>query len=493
MQPIPDMPPRDHDRPLILVAGATGYVGGRLIPELLERGHTVRALCRTPAKLSGRAFAGHEHLEVHRGDVLDDESLDAALRGVGVAYYLVHSMAEGHDFERRDERAAEVFAGACARAGVGRIVYLSGLGDERDPMLSRHLASRHAVGRSLRSAGVPVTELRASIIVGSGSASFEIVHDLCRKLPVMLAPKWLRSRCEPIAIRDVVEYLVRVLDEPRTIGEVLDIGGGEHLTYQRMLEICSEELGRPTTVIPVPVLTPRLSSWWLHLVTRVDMRLARPLIEGLRNDTITIDQRITEWIPIERTNYRDAVKRALVRLEAPERWSSWRDARGIVRPAITRARYNFRDYRTFDTELPPEELFRRLTHIGGEHGYGLGVDALWRLRGAMDRVVGGPGLRRGRPRGTLHEGDPIDMWRVVRLVAPARMSLRAEMLVPGAAHLDFYVEPRPEGGARLHQLATLEGNSLATPAYWMALVPIHGFVFNRLGQHVLALRSRPAA
>ncbi len=478
----------------VLVAGATGYVGGRLVPELLKAGYAVRALARTPRKLEGRSFFGHPQLEIAQGDVLDAASLSRALAGIDTAYYLVHSLGSGDDFAERDRLAARTFAHSCAQAGVKRIVYLSGLGERDAPNLSNHLASRHETGDVLREGSVPVTELRAAVIVGSGSASYEIIHDLTRKLPFMIAPKWLRSRCEPIAIRDVVAYLVRVLDEPRTIGQVLDIGSGEVLTYQQMIVIFGEELGRPPTIIPVPMLTPRLSSWWLHLVTHVDFSVVQPLIEGLSNDVVCEEYRIREWIPLELTGYREAVKLALKRSSSPERWSSWTDADRSVHatpeaaPAATSSRTRqrvHRDYRVFEADLPADQLFDRVISIGGDEGYGHGMDLFWGVRGTVDRMVGGPGLRRGRPKGTLHEGDPLDFWRVEHLTPPRSLVLSAEMIVPGSARLEFRVEEIDERRSRLHQVATLTGSSVWSTIYWSSVWPAHALVFNALGNHIV--------
>jgi uncharacterized protein YbjT (DUF2867 family) len=493
-----DEAPWQPDGSPVLVAGSTGYVGGRLIPELLADGAHVRALARRTAKLEGRAFFGHERLEVVQGDVLDADTLDPALEGVHIAYYLVHSLGGGGEFADVDVRAARSFGEACARAGVERIVYLSGLGREED-QLSEHLRSRHDTGDALREAGVPVTELRAAIIVGSGSASFDIIHDLARNLPLMVTPSWVRSRCEPIAIRDVTWYLRAVLGDERTIGEVLEIGSGDVHTYEDLLRICAEELGLPFRNIRVPVLSPQLSSYWLHLVTRVDWQVARPLVDGLRNDVVCRDTRIREWLPRELSPYRLAVQRALAKEYRGDRdrESRWTDAerrvRGAIRGEVARPRLRlfprrreFRDYRTFTTDLTPDELYGRVAAIGGPDGYGARVDSLWRLRGILDRVIGGPGLRRGRPVGPyLHEGDAVDFWRVDRAEPGRRLRLVAEMHVPGCAHLDFRIEPREDGGATLHQLATLTNDSLWSGMYWVAIEPIHDTVFDELGRHVV--------
>lgn len=480
----------------IAIAGATGYVGGRLLSALIERGgDELRAIARTPAKLDRFVRESDGTLGVFAGDVTDPSSLTEALEGVEVAYYLVHSMGGGGDFHTTDILAARGFGVACAAAGVQRIVYLSGLGSE-DDRLSEHLSSRHATGDALREAGVPVTELRAAIIVGSGSASFEIIRDLSRKLPLMITPRWVRSRCEPIAIRDVVAYLIGVLDEPRSVGQTLEIGGGDVLTYADMMRVCAQEQGRRCLILTVPVLTPRLSSYWLHLVTSVDMSIARPLIDGLRNDVVCTDRRIREWIPRELSDYRLSVSRALERERTRvARESRWTDATRPARNAVRRlgdvrlapGSEKFVDRRHFDTDLSVEEAFARVCRIGGDFGYGATANSLWRVRGAIDRLIGGPGLRRGRPFGeTLREGDVVDFWRVETCEEPRRLVLLAEMWVPGRARLEFEIEPAPQGGARVVQTASLSNESLLSGVYWYAVAPFHNVVFDRLGRHLLS-------
>lgn len=487
----------------IAIAGAGGYVGGRLLDELIARRDVeIVAPARTPAKLEDRAIAAEGRLVVRRADVLDPDSLPPVLEGVDVAYYLVHSMDAGADFHSTDLEGARNFGAACAEAGVARIVYLSGLGAEGDS-LSEHLSSRHATGDALREAGVPVTELRAAIIVGSGGASFEIVRDLSRRLPMMITPRWVRSRCEPIAIRDVVAYLVGVLDEPRTIGETLEIGGGDVLTYAEMLRICGEEQGHRCRILTVPVLTPRLSSYWLHLVTSVDMRIARPLIEGLRNDVICHDMRIREWIPLRLSDYRSSVRRALDReRERTVRESRWTDASRLLGPVaahdgsersagrrprlrIAPGRDAFVETRRFEVPFTLEETYDRISRIGGDFGYGAAANLFWRIRGALDRLVGGPGLRRGRPFGSrLRPGDAVDMWRVAVAERPVRLAFNAEMLLPGRARLEYRIEPA-DGGVRVTQTATLTNERLLSGLYWYAVYPFHKIVFTRLGRHLL--------
>lgn len=484
----------DDERAPVAVIGATGYVGGRLIDRLIADGCRVAALARTPEKLAERERRSGGLLSVHRADVQDRASLEAALAGCGVAFYLVHSLGSGGGFVEDDNRGARNFADACAAAGVERIVYLSGLGSD-DGELSEHLSSRHATGDALREGPVPVTELRAAIIVGSGSASFEIIRDLSRKLPVMITPRWVRSRCEPIGIRDVISYLLAVIDEPRTIGQTLEIGCGESLSYADLMRICAEEQGRSCWIISVPVLTPRLSSYWLHLVTSVDMAIARPLIEGLRNDVVTRDQRIREWTGIRPESYRAAVRRALERERSrTRRESRWTDASLPTRvraaaPSLGRIRPSldaFTDRRTFATDLDRAELFRRIERVGGEFGYGRTAGFLWKIRGLIDRVGGGPGLRRGRPFGDqLRKGDVVDFWRVTEVLPGEHLELVAEMRVPGEARLRWDIEDGPRG-AKLVQTATLTNESLLSGIYWYSIAPAHDWVFNRMGRHLLS-------
>lgn len=478
----------------VAIAGATGYVGGRLLDRLIEQGgFKVNALARTPQKLASVSAKYPDALSVFQADVHQPDSMADGLEGVEVAYYLVHSLGAGEHFGEADIKGAENFGAACKQAGVERIIYLSGLGSADDE-LSEHLSSRHETGAALSTAGVPVTELRAAIIVGSGSASFEIIRDLSRKLPVMITPRWVRSRCEAIGIRDVVSYLVGVLDEPRSVGEILEIGGGDILTYSEMMKQCAEEQGRKVWIVTVPVLTPRLSSYWLHLVTSVDMSIARPLIDGLRNDVICTDTRIREWIPLELAGYRTNVRRALDREKSrTQRESRWTDASlpARVREAGGRLKLmpnkeRFSETRSFETELSPDEVFSRVSRIGGEFGYGNIAGFLWKVRGVIDRVGGGPGLRRGRPFGDeLRQGDAIDFWRVVECDRPNRLELVAEMRVPGEARLSWTVEPG-ENGAKLIQTATLTNDGLMSGVYWYMIAPAHNFVFDRLGSHLLS-------
>jgi uncharacterized protein YbjT (DUF2867 family) len=446
----------------ILVTGATGYIGSRLANRLLQLGYPVRAMAREPRRLAPLAQAGADCVA---GDVMHPETLPAALAGVTAAYYLIHSMGDGADFARRDREAAANFASACAAAGVPRIVYLGGLGTP-GPALSAHLASRHEVGAVLGSTGVPVTELRAAIIVGAGSASFDIIRDLARKLPVMICPRWVHTRCEPIALDQVLEYLVGVLEEPRTTGRVLEIGGGEVMTYADMLRQCAEAMGKRVRILVVPVLTPRLSSYWLALVTRVPMGIARPLVEGLRNDVVTTDQQIRRWIRLAPMTFRQAARRALAEASAS--------------PAAV-----LLDERTLAADTTPSALFAAVERIGGATGWYY-ANWLWRLRGALDRALGGVGMRRGRGPSPLAVGDPLDFWRVEELVPGKRLRLRAEMRVPGTATLEFEVgEPAGGRGATLTQRARFEPRGRWGRAYWDALRPVHAVLFRGMASAIV--------
>ena len=469
------------ERPTILVTGATGYIGGRLARQLLAEGYSVRAMARDPRRLAALERLGAESVS---GDVLDPASLTSAMRGIDVAYYLVHSMGDGPDFEARDRQAATNFAEACRVAGVKRIIYLGGLGLE-GPSLSKHLASRQETGKLLAQGTVPVTELRAAIIVGAGSASFEIVRDLANRLRVMICPRWVRSRCEPIVIHHVITYLIGVLRVPQSTGQVLEIGGGEILTYEEMLRQCAEVLGKKILIFRVPVLSPRLSSYWLNLITSVPMSVARPLVEGLRNDVVTTDHRIHDWIPLERVTFREGAAIALAEEGAgplPSRWTGAavrRSARSAASGLV------LRDERVRASRATPELLFKAVERIGGTTGWYYG-NGLWRLRGMLDRMFGGVGLRRGRrhPEEVV-PGDAVDFWRVEELVPGRLLRLRAEMKVPGAAVLEFEVSPRAGGGSELAQRASFVPNSAWGRFYWDAMRPLHAFVFRGMADGIV--------
>ncbi|MBK9180404.1 MAG: SDR family oxidoreductase [Acidimicrobiales bacterium] len=479
----------------VLVTGATGYIGGRLVPALLDAGQRVRCLARTPSKLDDRSW--RSEVEVIRGDVADPASLGPALAGVDAAYYLVHSMGSEHDFAERDRQAARAFRDAAAAAGLQQVIYLGGLGDERDPRLSAHLRSRHEVGRILAEGPVPVTELRAAVIIGSGSASFEMLRTLTEVLPAMVTPKWVETRCQPIAIRDVLAYLVGVLGLPGATGRVLEIGGPDVVTYRRMMEVYAEVSGlRRRLVVPVPVLSPRLSSLWVGLVTPLPADLARPLVDSLVNEVLVHDPAITRLLPRRLLGFREAVSLALARTRSLEVSTSWAGAelpgRDPADPLPTDPGWSggtvLDDVRSVRSTARPHALYRVVTGVGGDRGWYV-ADWLWWIRGLVDRILGGPGMRRGRRHpDDLRVGDPVDFWRVEALVPDRLVRLRAEMKVPGSAWLEWTIRPvvgEPEVTV-LQQRALFHPRGVWGRAYWYALVPFHGVIFRELARRLAA-------
>lgn len=463
----------------VAVTGATGYIGGRLVPALLAAGHHVRCLVRNPGKLADRPFASDPRVEIVACDLDDDARTADALRGCGAAFYLVHSMlAAGRDYAAADRAIARSFALACAAAGIERIVYLGGLG-ETGTGLSEHLSSRREVERELAGTGVPLTVLRAAMIIGSGSASFEILRYLTERLPMMVTPRWVKTRCQPIGVRDVLHYLVACLGVRETVGATLDIGGPDVLTYADLIQCTAELRGLPRRIIvPVPVLTPRLSSLWIHLVTPLHARIARPLAEGLRNEVVCRDRRARELMPHDLASVRASIAAALGHHDADTVETRWSDAGVMPGDPDWAGGTVFTDPRSIEVAAPPAAVFRAICRIGGGHGW-YAADWLWRLRGFLDRLVGGPGLRRGRRDATrVRLGDALDFWRVTDVVADRRLELRAEMRLPGIATLSFEIEPAPSGDAcRLHQTARFKPKGLLGLAYWYSVLPLHGIVF----------------
>jgi uncharacterized protein YbjT (DUF2867 family) len=464
-------------RPRVLLTGASGYVGGRLLPVLERRGLALRCLARRPEYLRPRVAAS---TQVVRGDVRDPEALRAALAGVDVAYYLVHAMGEGGQLLEEERRGARVFAEAAAACGVGRIVYLGGLGE--GPGLSPHLASRQEVGEILRRSGVPTLEFRASIIIGSGSLSFEMIRSLVSRLPIMITPRWTRTQTQPIAIEDVVAYLEAALDTPLAGSEIYEIGGADVVSYGDLMRELARQRGLRRRFIEVPVLTPRLSSLWLGLVTPVYRRIGRHLIEGVRNPTVVRDRRALDRFPVKPRGVREAIARALALEDeaiARSRWSDSVSSAGPERsPALARLGPRIVDARRVHVPVDPERAFRPIERIGGETGW-YHADALWRLRGAIDLCVGGVGMRRGRPDPDhLRSGDAVDFWRVEAVEPGRRLRLQAEMKLPGRAWLEFEIEPDADGGAcSILQTAVFDPAGLAGRLYWYGLYPLHAYVF----------------
>ncbi len=482
-------------RTTILVTGATGYIGGRLVPRLIDAGYRVRCLARSPKKLAARSWADRPDVEIVRGDLDDPVSTRRALDGCGAAYFLVHSMlATGAGYAEHDRRLARNFAAAASETpSLRRIVYLGGLG-ETGPDLSEHLSSRREVERELAAGSVPVTTLRAAMIIGSGSASFEILRYLVERLPVMVTPRWVQTESQPIAVSNVLEYLVRCLEVEETAGRALDIGGPEILSYRDLMEIMARALGLPRRIVlPVPVLTPRLSSLWIHLVTPLSHRIARPLAEGLRNRVVCRSDLARELMPQRLLAVREAVDAALGQHASDRVETSWTDAGPIPGDPDWAGGTTFVDRRTVEIAAPPDAVFRAVTRIGGGNGW-YAADLLWRIRGWIDRLVGGPGLRRGRRASErLGFGDALDFWRVTGIEAERRLELRAEMKLPGEARLDFEVRESARGSV-LTQTARFIPRGLAGLLYWFAVLPLHGFVFRGMlrGIRRTAERLAPA-
>jgi len=461
--------------PRILLTGATGYVGGRLLAALERRGVPVRCFARRPEALRARAAPS---TEVAAGDALDAGAVARALEGIDAAYYLIHSMG-GEDFAARDREAARIFGEAAREGGVRRIIYLGGLGASAGS-LSEHLRSRQETGEILRQSGVPVVELRASIVLGSGSLSFEMIRALVERLPVMICPRWVAVEAQPIAVEDVIAYLAGALDLPAGAERIYEIGGPDRVTYGDLMREYARQRRLKRLLIPVPLLTPRLSSLWLGLVTPVYARVGRKLIDSLRNPTVIRDPAALAAFPVRPRSVRDAIARALVNEDeafARTRWSDALSSAGLTE------RYGgdlfgtrLIDSRKAFVPVPAAAAFAPIRRIGGDAGWYYG-NALWHLRGALDLLVGGVGLRRRRPRtDELHPGDALDFWRVESVESDRLLRLRAEMKVPGRAWLQFETTP-VAGGTEIRQTAIFDASGLVGLAYWYALYPLHRFIF----------------
>ena len=426
-----------------------------------------------------REWALSPRVEVQRSDLSDSDSLAKKLAGCEAAFYLVHAMASaGREYAARDFQLATKFGAAAKRAGVGRIIYLGGLG-ETGPGLSEHLSSRRQVEYALASSGVAVTVLRAAMIVGSGSASFEILRYLVERLPVMVTPKWVSTPCQPIAVENVVAYLAGVLAAPATIGEVFDIGGPEAMPYREIMRIMAEELGlRRRWIIPVPVLTPRLSSYWIQIVTPLSHRIAKPLAEGLRNPVVCRENRIREMIPQKLLNVREAIRAALTGIAERRVETTWSMAGPIPGDPDWAGGKVFRDERRRTIGAPDWAVFRAVCKVGGGHGWYV-ANWLWSIRGWIDTLMGGPGLRRGRrDPDVVSYGEALDFWRVAGIEPDRRLSLRAEMKLPGEALLEFRVEPLDTGDCVLTQTAVFQPRGLFGLLYWYSVFPLHQIVFS---------------
>ncbi len=460
----------------ILLTGATGYVGGRMLPLLEQRGDAVRCLARRPENLLPRVAPG---TEVVQGDVTDLASLQAALAGVDTAYYFVHSMSTDKDFEQQDRAAATNFAEAARQAGVRRIVYLGGLGESGEK-LSKHLRSRHETGELLRASGVQVIEFRASIVIGSGSLSFELIRALVQRLPIMICPRWVRVMAQPIAIEDLLSYLVEALDLPDGPSQIFEIGGPDQVSYGDIMHEYARQRGLRRWMIPVPVLTPYLSSLWLGLVTPVHARIGRKLVGSLRNPTLVNDDAALRTFSVQPRGLSDAIARALVNEDREFAETRWSDALSSAGTPKTwgGVRFGSRlvDSRTVEVALPPRAAFAPIQRIGGATGWYYGT-WLWRIRGFLDRLVGGVGLRRGRRDPVdLRVGEALDFWRVEQFEPDRLLRLQAEMKVPGRAWLEFEVRG-DEQKSTIRQTALFDPVGLFGLAYWYALYPLHELVF----------------
>lgn len=463
------------ERKLVFLTGASGYVGGRLLRALEQRRERVRCLSRNPTFLQSKVAP---ESEVVQGDVSDPDSLGQALEGVHTAYYLVHSMGAAGDYAIQDRHAAAVFATTAKRARVRRIIYLGGLG--RPPGLSKHLASRQEVGRILRESGVPTIEFRASIVIGSGSLSFEMIRALVEKLPIMVTPRWVRVVAQPIAIEDVVDYLVAGLDVDRQDSAVFEIGGADQVSYSDIMREYAAQRGLRRLMIPVPLLTPKLSSLWLGLVTPVYARVGRQLVDSLRNPTAVLDPSALEAFPIRPRGVTEAIARALRnedRAIAETRWSDALSSGGSA-PQWGGVRFGSRivDSRSVTVPLSPRDAFGAVRRLGGAVGWYWG-DKLWRLRGFLDLLVGGVGSRRGRrdPEWVV-PGDTIDFWRVEAVEPDRLLRLSAEMKLPGRAWLQFEVQETAVGSA-IRQTAIFDPVGVFGLLYWYAMYPLHTMVF----------------
>ena len=469
----------------VLVTGATGYVGGRLVPMLLSRGVTVRAVARSLDKLACRPFASHPACQLAHMDVRDPESMRTALKGCRAAYYLVHSMdSAGKDFAKADLTSARDFAAACAQEGVSRIIYLGGLGDD-NAELSHHLRSRHETALALASGTVPVTYLRAAAILGAGSASYELLRSLVSHLPAMITPRWVRTRCQPISIRNVLDYLAGCLEHPETAGQTYDIGGPDVLTYQDLFQLYAEVAGLgKRLIIPVPFLSPRLSGLWLRLVTPVPPSVSRPLIEGLKTEVVCREDRIRHIIPVPLQTCRETFLAARRELKDRLVPTCWADA-GLVPPPewLVCGDVPYAGGTVYEMgfeavlDAPPEAVWQAVESIGGERGWYF-ADILWKIRGGIDRVFGGAGLGPGRrdPQ-CLLAGDSLDCWRVWESSPPRKLTLLAAMKSPGEAALEIFLVPHTGGRCRVTLLARFQPKGLSGVLYWYAMFPPHLVLF----------------
>lgn len=491
---------------MVLVLGATGYLGGRLVPRLIAAGYRVRALVRSRERIA--ALPWSEDVEIVQGDATDKQSVDEAMQGVDLVYYLIHSMHSGRDYGRLDRVIALNVATAAAAHSVGRIVYLSGLHPD-GVELSPHLASRQEVGEILLASATPTLVLQAGVVIGSGSASFEMIRHLTEVLPYMPAPRWVRNHIQPISVRDVMHYLLAAGRLERAVNDTFDIGGPDVMRYSEMMNGYAAVAGLPRRgITALPVLTPSLASHWVGLVTPVPRQIARPLVESLLHSCVKRDDRISSLIPDPPgglTGYEDALRLALARVEIDDVETSWVDARVPHAPSDPMpsdpdwaGRTVFQDARSRVTTASPSAVWDVVEQIGGATGW-YSASVLWATRGALDRLTGGVGLRRGRrSMASLSAGDAIDVWRVERLEPGRLLRLRAEMRVPGSAWLELGIRPH-EDGSEYWQRAVFFPRGLTGRLYWLSMLPFHGLIFSGMVNRIVAeaeesgARKKPAA
>ncbi len=477
-QPLCDAP--------ILLTGATGYVGGRLLNNLEARCQQVRCLTRRPAALAARVG---EHTEVVHGDLRDIESLRAAMEGVRVAYYLVHNLGEANDFVEAELQSARNFAQAAREAGVERIIYLGGLGDDGEK-LSPHLWTRHEVGRILKAeSGALTIEFRASMIIGSGSLSYELVRALVRRLPFMIAPRWVVVPSQPIAVSDVLKFLIAAVQVDLPESEVFEIGGRDQMSYRDVFYEYSRQRGVRRWIVIVPVLTPRLSSYWLHLVTPIYARVGRKLIESTTHATVVNNPRAFDVFGVHPMSVSEAIRLAIRKEDRDFAQTHWSDALSAFGPERRYGGVRFGqrlvDHRKVESTASPEAVFAAVEAIGGRRGWYYG-NWLWWLRGAMDRIVGGVGMGRGRRDAKrLRTGEVLDCWRVETVERPRRLRLFAEMKMPGRAWLEFEVLPGNEGGSTLYQTAIFDPKGVLGPLYWYSLYLLHELIFAGMARNLV--------
>ena len=474
----------------VLITGATGYIGKRLVYYLVSLGHEVYGTVRDRNRFAVPESM-EQHIHILEADFLDATTLAELPTQFDIAFYLIHSMSTSYrHFNDLEEKTAQNFSEFVKTTTCRQIVYLGGIANDAE--LSRHLNSRKHVEEILATAGVPVTVLRAAIIIGSGSASFEIIRDLVEKLPVMIAPKWLQSRCQPIGIRNVMEYLVGVIDKPETYHKVFDIGGAEILTYKQMLAIFAEVRGLKRWIISVPVLSPKLSSYWLYFVTATSFALARSLVDSMKNEVVCRNLGITDIVPLALMTYKEAVELAFARIAQNEVASSWKDSFSNSESPLKVSEFIqvpeegcFKDRRDFVFTRPPEAVANNIFRIGGLQGWYY-LNSLWQLRGFIDKLFGGVGLRRGRTNyATLNPGDALDFWRVLHAdKKEKRLLLYAEMKLPGEAWLEFKILNQDQQN-HLVQTATFRPKGLMGRLYWYSVLPFHHFIFNGMARNLI--------